>query len=149
MKKILCVLITFILMTISFIGCNSNKKEPNDQTNIEQTQQEEFESKVVFEDESIRITYIGKSVDELTNNKTLDIVLENLSDQVLFFDCLEVKVEGVTVDATLAEVLEPKTIVETRILVDKYDKELSDIIGVISVYNLDNSYCEYIDFEVK
>lgn len=149
MKKFLCVLITFILMTISFIGCNSNKKELKNQTGIEQVQQEEFESKVIFEDESIRITYIGKGVDELTNNKTLDIVLENLSDQVLFFDCLEVKVEGTLVNATLAEVLEPKTVVETRILVDKYDKELSDIIGVISVYNLDNSYCEYIDFEVK
>lgn len=149
MKKFLCVLITFILMTISFIGCNSNKKELKNQTGIEQVQQEKFESKVIFEDESIRITYIGKGIDELTNNKTLDIVLENLSDQVLFFDCLEVKVEGTSVNATLAEVLEPKTVVETRILVDKYDKELSDIIGVISVYNLDNSYCKYIDFEVK
>ena len=149
MKKFLCVLITFILMTISFIGCNSNKKEPNDQTNIEQVQQEEFESKVIFEDESIRITYIGKGVDELTNSKTLDIVLENLSDQVLFFDCLEVKVEGTSVDTTLAEVLEPKTIVETRILVNNYTKELSDVISIISVYNSDNSYCKYINFEVK
>ena len=78
-----------------------------------------------------------------------DIVLENLSDQVLWFECLEAKVDGSAMDTMLAEVLEPETVVEARILVLASRKiSLSNVSGTITVYSPDNSYQENINFEI-
>lgn len=144
MKKILCILLTFTLIISTFIGCGSNKENsPN------QIQQTEFKSQIIYEDNSVRITYVGNSVDESTENKALDIVLENLSDQVLWFECLEAKVDGSVMDTMLAEVLEPETIVEARILVLASRKiSLSNVSGTITVYSPDSSYQENINFEI-
>lgn len=144
LKKILCILLTFMLIISTFISCGSNKENsPN------QTQQTEFKSQIIYEDNSVRITYVGNSVDESTKNKALDIVLENLSDQVLWFECLEAKVDGSVVNTILAEVLEPETVVEARILVLASEKiSLSNVNGTITVYSLDNSYQENINFEI-
>lgn len=144
LKKILCILLTFMLIISTFIGCGSNKENsPN------QTQQTEFKSQIIYEDNSVRITYVGNSVDESTNNKALDIVLENLSDQVLWFECLEAKVDGSVMDTMLAEVLEPETVVEARILILASEKiSLSNVSGTITVYSPDNSYQENINFEI-
>lgn len=144
LKKILCILLTFMLIISTFISCGSNKENsPN------QTQQTEFKSQIIYEDNSVRITYVGNSVDESTKNKALDIVLENLSDQVLWFECLEAKVDGSVMDTMLAEVLEPETVVEARILVLASGKiSLSNVSGTITVYSPDNSYQENINFEI-
>ncbi len=144
MKKILCILLTFMLIISTFISCGSNKENsPN------QIQQTEFKSQIIYEDNSVRITYVGNSVDESTKNKTLDIVLENLSDQVLWFECLEAKVDGSVMDTMLAEVLEPETVVEARILVLASEKiSLSNVSGTITVYSPDSSYQENINFEI-
>lgn len=144
LKKILCILLTFMLIISTFISCGSNKENsPN------QTQQTEFKSQIIYEDNSVRITYVGNSVDESTENKALDIVLENLSDQVLWFECLEAKVDGSVMDTMLAEVLEPETVVEARILVLASRKiSLSNVIGTITVYSPDGSYQENINFEI-
>lgn len=144
LKKILCILLTFMLIISTFISCGSNKENsPN------QTQQTEFKSQIIYEDNSVRITYVGNSVDESTKNKALDIVLENLSDQVLWFECLEAKVDGSVMDTMLAEVLEPETVVEARILVLASRKiSLSNVSGTITVYSPDNSYQENINFEI-
>lgn len=144
LKKILCILLTFMLIISTFISCGSNKENsPN------QTQQTEFKSQIIYEDNSVRITYVGNSVDESTENKALDIVLENLSDQVLWFECLEAKVDGSVMDTMLAEVLEPETVVEARILILASEKiSLSNVSGTITVYSPDNSYQENINFEI-
>lgn len=144
LKKILCILLTFMLIISTFISCGSNKENsPN------QIQQTEFKSQIIYEDNSVRITYVGNSVDESTKNKALDIVLENLSDQVLWFECLEAKVGGSVTDTMLVEVLEPETIVEARILVLASEKiSLSNVSGTITIYSPDNSYQENINFEI-
>ena len=144
LKKILCILLTFMLIISTFISCGSNKENsPN------QTQQTEFKSQIIYEDNSVRITYVGNSVDESTKNKALDIVLENLSDQVLWFECLEAEVDGSVMDTMLAEVLEPETVVEARILILASEKiSLSNVSGTITVYSPDNSYQENINFEI-
>lgn len=144
LKKILCILLTFMLIISTFISCGSNKENsPN------QTQQTEFKSQIIYEDNSVRITYVGNSVDESTKNKALDIVLENLSDQVLWFECLEAKANGSAMDTMLAEVLEPETVVEARILILASEKiSLSNVSGTITVYSPDNSYQENINFEI-
>lgn len=144
LKKILCILLTFMLIISTFISCGSNKENsPN------QTQQTEFKSQIIYEDNSVRITYVGNSIDESTENKALDIVLENLSDQVLWFECLEAKVDGSVMDTMLAEVLEPETVVEARILILASEKiSLSNVSGTITVYSPDNSYQENINFEI-
>ena len=144
LKKILCILLTFMLIISTFIGCGSNKENsPN------QIQQTEFKSQIIYEDNSVRITYVGNSVDESTENKALDIVLENLSDQVLWFECLEAEVDGSVMDTMLAEVLEPETVVEARILILASEKiSLSNVSGTIIVYSPDNSYQENINFEI-
>lgn len=144
LKKILCILLTFMLIISTFIGCGSNKENsPN------QIQQTEFKSQIIYEDNSVRITYVGNSVDESTENKALDIVLENLSDQVLWFECLEAEVDGSVMDTMLAEVLEPETVVEARILILASEKiSLSNVSGTITVYSPDNSYQENINFEI-
>lgn len=144
LKKILCILLTFMLIISTFISCGSNKENsPN------QIQQTEFKSQIIYEDNSVRITYVGNSVDESTKNKALDIVLENLSDQVLWFECLEAKVDGSVTDTMLVEVLEPETIVEARILVLASEKiSLSNVSGTITIYSPDNSYQENINFEI-
>lgn len=144
LKKILCILLTFMLIISTFISCGSNKENsPN------QIQQTEFKSQIIYEDNSVRITYVGNSVDESTKNKALDIVLENLSDQVLWFECLAAKVDGSVTDTMLVEVLEPETIVEARILVLASEKiSLSNVSGTITIYSPDNSYQENINFEI-
>lgn len=144
LKKILCILLTFMLIISTFISCGSNKENsPN------QIQQTEFKSQIIYEDNSVRITYVGNSVDESTKNKALDIVLENLSDQVLWFECLEAKVDGSVTDTMLVEVLEPEAVVEARILVLASEKiSLSNVSGTITVYSPDNSYQENINFEI-
>lgn len=144
LKKILCILLTFMLIISTFISCGSNKENsPN------QIQQTEFKSQIIYEDNSVRITYVGNSIDESTKNKALDIVLENLSDQVLWFECLEAKVDGSVTDTMLVEVLEPETVVEARILVLASEKiSLSNVSGTITVYSPDNSYQENINFEI-
>ena len=144
LKKILCILLTFMLIISTFISCGSNKENsPN------QIQQTEFKSQIIYEDNSVRITYVGNSVDESTENKALDIVLENLSDQVLWFECLEAEVDGSVMDTMLAEVLEPETVVEARILILASEKiSLSNVSGTITVYSPDNSYQENINFEI-
>ena len=144
LKKILCILLTFMLIISTFISCSSNKENsPN------QTQQTEFKSQIIYEDNSVRITYVGNSIDESTENKALDIVLENLSDQVLWFECLEAKVDGSVMDTMLTEILEPETVVEARILILASEKiSLSNVNGTITVYSPDNSYQENINFEI-
>lgn len=144
LKKILCILLTFMLIISTFISCGSNKENSSNQT-----QQTEFKSQIIYEDNSVRITYVGNSIDESTKNKALDIVLENLSDQVLWFECLEAKVDGSVTDTMLVEVLEPETVVEARILVLASEKiSLSNVSGTITVYSPDNSYQENINFEI-